>query len=92
MNSEIHFANDPDDPFCGRIATKTLCGGKCMAVTNWDVGNVTCERCLEVMEERAVGLAATAEPPTLPNPPWLTGGPWTWPGFRQEYSTRVKKK
>jgi hypothetical protein len=52
----IHFADNPDDLLCGRVAIKTLCSRQHMDVTNWNVENVTCERCLEVMEDRAVGI------------------------------------
>lgn len=54
--TDLHFASDPDDLLCGRVAIRTLCGLDRQNTTNWNVAMVTCERCLEVMEDRAAGI------------------------------------
>lgn len=54
--SDLHFAADPEDIRCGLFDVKTLCGELHNNTTNWNVERVTCQRCLEVMEEKAAGV------------------------------------
>lgn len=74
----MHFAADPDNMLCGRVAVATLCGEDHYDTTNWDAGIVTCPRCLEVMEERAVGVTVTqVHDETIIR---YNGDPWDLPG------------
>lgn len=65
MVSEWHFAAEPETILCGKLPVKTLCGLHHLDTTNWDVEAVTCERCLEVMEERATGDNQPARRPKV---------------------------
>ena len=53
-----HFTVQPDDYFGPRV---TLCGTISDEATNWDAAGVTCDKCLEAMEEHAVGEAKTLQ-------------------------------
>jgi hypothetical protein len=60
----LHFSFHPDDALCGREPVRALCGDKHLNVTTWDVANVDCCRCLEVMEEKATGTTQVTIDPT----------------------------
>lgn len=62
IDTDLHFAEDPDNLLCGKADVRTLCGQVRFAVTNWDASAVTCPRCLEVMEERATGTEKAPVP------------------------------
>jgi hypothetical protein len=78
--NDLHFAADPDNMLCGRVAIDTLCGEQHHNTTNWAADQVTCTRCLEVMEERATGVTVTqVHDEVIINP-----DPWSLPGCEHE--------
>jgi hypothetical protein len=78
--NDLHFAADPDNMLCGRAAIDTLCGEQHHNTTNWAADQVTCARCLEVMEERATGVTVTqVHDEVIINP-----DPWSLPGCEPE--------
>jgi hypothetical protein len=88
--NDLHFAADPDNMLCGRAAIDTLCGEQHHNTTNWAADQVTCTRCLEVMEERATGVTVTQ----VHDEVIISPDPWSLPGCEPEpkpYGKQAKK-